>query len=79
MTLEGKALATGDAIAHLTTNFYPYVSTAGDFAKSKTPAQIAAWISEKINRDFNAKIAYDEIREEVHIAYDNLREEFGIS
>lgn len=77
-TLEGKALATGDAIAHLTTDFYPYVSQAGDFAKGKTTEQISEWLSEKINRDFNAKIAYDEIREEVRKSYETLMHRFAL-
>lgn len=75
-TLEGRALSTGDAIAHLTTNFYPHLA---DVKKNiHTKGEICAWLSEKIDRDFHAKIAYGEIREEVRSNYEQLKILFTI-
>lgn len=64
---EGKVLATADALAHLTTNFYEHALEVRE--KETTDEQIKKWALEKIERDFNQKIQFDEVREEVRDNY----------
>ncbi|MBC7836187.1 HD domain-containing protein [Acetobacteraceae bacterium] len=73
-TLEGKAMAAGDAVAHLTTNFY-LVAEEGR-REFQTPEEIFAWVNPKLDRDFTNKIAYDELREEIRLDYEKLKSHF---
>ena len=70
-THEAKILATADAVAHLTTDFYLYFCWAhfgaSDFAGFKR------WVCAKIERDFSRKIAFDEVRAAVRPRYEALR------
>lgn len=64
---DAKILATADAIAHLTTNFYAYCAwnhiAADDYPSFKK------WVSAKLERDFNAKIFFEEVRAEMKPVY----------
>lgn len=75
-TLDGKALSTGDAIAHLTTNFYPHLYEVKK--DDISPEIIGTWMREKIDRDYSKKIAYDAVRAEVDSAYSLLKQRFAI-
>lgn len=74
-TLEGKVMATADALAHLTTNFYVQFAWK-HLPENKTFAQFIAWVTAKIERDFHTKIFFDEIKEVVRFRYDALKEIF---
>lgn len=68
-SLEGKIMATADAVVHLESDFYP--SRIMSLRQTgKTPEEIAGWATPKIERDFNAKICFDEIREECRSSYE---------
>ena len=69
---EGKILATADALAHLKTDFYDYGIRAMK-ERGEPPEKISQWISEKIERDFYKKIAFDEVREEARTDYERIK------
>lgn len=75
-TLEGKVLATADAMWHLQTNFFAEICymnrpIAGAYADWQT------WFNKKIDRDFNVKILFDDEREEVRADHDALIKVFA--
>lgn len=67
-TLEGKVLATADALAHLTTDFYVQFAWK-NMPDGKSYQEFLVWVSEKLERDFNDKIFFEEIRDEVREKY----------
>jgi HD superfamily phosphodiesterase len=70
----GKVLATADALAHFQTDFYPFAFSSklfGDYNKLK------AWSAQKIAKDFNNKIFFDEVREEARPQFETLKLLFG--
>ncbi len=71
---EGKIMSTADAIVHLQTNFYNYGVTR--LRETKTAAEIQNWALPKIERDFHSKIAFEEVREEVHDDYERWKKFF---
>ncbi len=74
LTFEGRAMAAGDAVAHLNTDFY-LVAEEGRRA-FQTTEEIRAWVLPKIERDFTNKIAFDELREEMRPHYERLKAHF---
>lgn len=73
--VEGKVVATADALAHLTTDFYV------QFAWMHLPDGLSYkeylnWVKEKIDRDFNDKIFFQEIKEKFRYRYEALKEVF---
>lgn len=74
-TIEGKILATADAYAHLSTDFYLQFAWK-HLPEGKNYDEFLKWASEKINRDFNNKIFFDEVKEEVRVRYLALKEVF---
>lgn len=68
--LEGKVMATADAVVHLKTDFYEHAVEA--MRGQKTLEQIRAWALPKIERDFANKIFFDEVREEVREDHERL-------
>lgn len=73
--LEGKVLATADALAHLKTDFYVHAAHAMDY--DMTLAQLKNWTVKKAARDFNDKICFDEIREETRADYEIIHNLFS--
>ncbi len=73
-TLDGKILATADAMAHLQTEFYKY----GIDMMSKTDSQeeIRDWALAKIERDYRKKIFFEEIRKELQGDYEQVKSLF---
>jgi metal-dependent HD superfamily phosphatase/phosphodiesterase len=73
-TLEGKILATADAVAHLTSNFYSYLAwhhiDGGDYPGFKR------WAQKKLEKDLNKKIFFEDVRKAMTINYKVLREVF---
>ena len=74
-TKEARVLATADALAHLTTDFYVQF-TWKHIPEGKTYEEFLVWVTEKLDRDFNRKIFFDEVKEEVRYRYDALMEVF---
>ncbi len=74
-SLEGKVLATADALAHLKTDFYVYAAHA--LGEEMTLEQLKNWTVKKTARDFNDKICFDDIREETRKDYELIHELFS--
>jgi putative nucleotidyltransferase with HDIG domain len=70
---EGKILATADSMAHLKSDFYVYAIRhfRADLETTK------AWALGKIERDYNAKILYDDVRDELKPDYEMLKNLFS--
>lgn len=68
-TIEGKLMATADAVAHLSTDFYQHAIRD----KGGLSEEVKKWGLEKIDRDFNKKIFFDEVREEARADYERLK------
>jgi putative nucleotidyltransferase with HDIG domain len=75
-TLEGKVMATADAVVHLQTDFYDF-AVKNFTERGEAPAHISEWGLEKTDRDFNKKIFFDEVREEVRPDYEKQRRQFA--
>ncbi len=74
--LEGKVLATADALAHLKTDFYVHAAYAmGEEGISLE--QLKQWAVKKAARDFNDKICFDDIREETRADYEIIHKLFS--
>lgn len=74
-TLEGKVLATADALAHLSTDFYVQFTWL-HIPQGKTYDEFLIWVSEKLERDFNSKIFFDDVKEKIRPRYEALKEVF---
>lgn len=74
-SLEGKVLATADALAHLTTDYYQI--TARALTVRMNDREIKDWTLKKAARDFNDKICFDDIREETRPDYEMIHNLFS--
>lgn len=72
---EGLVLATADSLAHLQTDFY--VFAIRDLGKRESLDEIKAWVLAKIERDFNNKISFDDIREKARSDYEMIKTLFS--
>jgi uncharacterized protein len=70
-TLEGKVMATADAVVHLTSDFYGHCVDV--LKKEMSVHGIRKWALPKLERDFNDKIFFDEIRTAVRPDYEKLK------
>ncbi len=75
-TLEGKILATADAFAHLTTDFYIQFAWK-NLPDGKSYQEFLVWVNEKLERDYNDKIFFEEIKNEAREKYLALKLVFG--
>lgn len=75
-TLEGKVMASADAWAHLMSDFYLQFAWL-NLPDNSTYAEYKTWVNEKIDRDFNAKIFFPEIKKEVETRYLALKNIFA--
>lgn len=73
-TLEGKVVATADAVAHLKSDFYKF--SLETLRKTDSIEEIKDWALPKIERDFYEKIFFDEIRDEVKADYEKAKNLF---
>lgn len=74
-TPEGKVMATADALAHLTTDFYIQFAWK-HLPEKKNYQEFIVWVNEKLDRDFTSKIFFDEVKDEVRYRYEALKEVF---
>lgn len=70
-TLEAKVVATADAYAHLMTDFYLQVCWK-NIPELYSYTQWKEWVREKLSRDQNVKIFFDEIKGETQEKYQAL-------
>jgi len=70
--IEGKVLATADALAHLTGDFYLRMLWM-NFPDGLTYHKWIEWLLKKIERDFNSKIFWVNEKEEVKARYEALK------
>lgn len=76
-TKEGIAMTAADAVVHLNSDFYPHFWEV--FKKrGMTDEAIRASGEEKLARDFNTKIPFDDLRESLRPRYESLREKIGL-
>lgn len=74
-TLVGKCIASGDALAHLQTDFY-------DFAKLKMEKEgrpidiVKKWAVSKLHRDYHDKLCFDELKPEVRSDFERQLAKF---
>lgn len=66
-TLEGKVMATADALAHLGSDFY--LQLCWLHIHSKSYADFKAWLKQKIERDCNDKIFFESWRSKAKPIY----------
>lgn len=71
-TPEGKVLATADAFAHLSTDFYLQFAWK-HMPEGKSYEEFIAWVGAKIERDFHNKIFFDDVRDEMRERYKALK------
>jgi len=74
-SLEGKVLATADALAHLQTDFY--LQAIWFFADEMPLTDIKAWTLTKLERDFNNKILFEPVKAEARADYELLKQLFS--
>lgn len=74
-TLEGKVMATADALAHLSTDFYVYA--VYELSASSSLDDLKAWVLKKAERDFSSKICFDDVREEARPDYEVIKNLFS--
>ncbi len=74
-TLEGKVLATADALAHLTTDFYLQFAWM-HLPEGKSYDEFRHWAVEKLDRDFRVKIQFEDVQDEMIGRYLSLRDVF---
>lgn len=74
-SLEGKILATADALAHLQTDFYVFAAWA--IGQDMTFEELKQWVLKKIDRDLQNKIFFEEIRKEVIPDYERIKTLFS--
>ena len=60
-TLEGKILATADAMTHYVNDFYLQIATTGQ----RSLSEFKEWALEKLNRDYNKKIFFPFAKKEI--------------
>lgn len=70
-TIEGKVMATADAVVHLTSDFYLYFFW-GSASEGRTYEDTKVLAAEKIERDFNKKILFPDLAQELKSYYDTL-------
>lgn len=71
-TQEGKVLSTADAMWHIQTSFFPMISYKNRPENTHTYEEWQAWFDEKIERDFNVKIFFEDEKNEVAKDYEAL-------
>lgn len=74
-TLVGKILSTADALSHLNSEFYSYFNSALSTERSEEQSRHSA--RSRLHRDFDTKIAFDEVREEARERYEELLTRYG--
>ena len=76
-TIEGKVLATADGMWHIQTSFFPVICYMNRPDSTHTYQEWQIWFCDKIERDFNTKIFFEDEKREVKDDYDALMRVFG--
>lgn len=76
--LEAKVLATADALAHFTTDFYLVVCWNHYLFENKALEDYKEWVLKKIERDFNNKIFFEEYRKIAKPHYQSIKTLFSL-
>lgn len=71
-TLEGKILASADAMSHYTNDFYLTIATTG----KRDVAGFKKWALEKLERDYNKKIFFNFAKKKIERRHQVLKEIF---
>jgi putative nucleotidyltransferase with HDIG domain len=71
-TLEGQILSTGDAMAHLLTDFYLQFCWKHT-PQGKSYAKWIDWAQKKLDRDYKMKICFEDERQKVKDRYLGLK------
>lgn len=74
--IEAKVLATADAMAHFTTDFYLEICWNNYLFEDLNAYK--KWVLEKIERDLNSKIFFEEYREIAKPFYQSIKTLFSI-
>jgi hypothetical protein len=75
-SLEGKILATADALFHLETDFYIY-SVWAHAGEGATLVETKEYVLKKLDRDFKNKILFDDEREKARGDYKTFKRIFS--
>ncbi len=73
-TVEGKVLATADGMYHLVSNFF--VDFCWNHTSKDNLQEYLEWVREKLERDLNVKIFFEDEKQEVIPRYEALKEVF---
>lgn len=76
-TIEGRVLATADAMWHLQTSFFPVICYMNRPDNTHNYKEWQKWFNGKIERDFGVKIFFEDEKAEVTNDYDALKRVFG--
>ena len=75
-TFEGKIMATADAVVHLQSDFYDF-AVQTFMARGEKNSDILHWGMERTDRDFNKKIFFPEVQDEVRPDFERSRRRFA--
>lgn len=70
-TLEGKVMATADAVVHIASDFYKFGME--NRIRNDGNEKALRWAIPKIERDFKSKILFSEIQDEMRPGYEKLK------
>ncbi len=76
--LEAKVLATADALAHFISDFYLEICWNRYLFEDKNLEDYKKWVLEKIDRDLNNKIFFEEYKEIAKPYYQSLKTFFSL-
>lgn len=76
-TLEGKAMVTADAWAHIMTDFFFVLPFNGWLYGDPSVEKWKKWAAEKVQRDYHNKVQFNEEREEMRARVGAFVELFG--
>lgn len=76
--IEAKVLATADALAHFTTDFYLVICWNNYLFEDKAFNDYKQWVLKKIDRDLHNKILFDEYKEYAQPFYKSLKTLFSL-
>lgn len=75
-SIEGRVLATADALFHLQTSFFALFCYKNRPQRTSSFEEWQDWFSEKVERDFTNKIFFEDERREAQADYDALKRVF---
>jgi HD superfamily phosphodiesterase len=76
LTLEGKIVASADAIAHIDTDFYLFFAV-NNFKNRDDFESLKAKLKAKLDRDFNSKLMFNDEKNFYRTKYENLKQLFS--